>query len=259
MKFILKAITTVAVVVALLLGYLFFYTGGMTRVADDYFEAITAGESNQASTLLSDYVVVDADSINDYLVSHGMHNVQSSSWDSRHFVNNKGSISGEVINGNGTKIPTRVDFFKEAGDWKIYAIEHLNPLASTKRTEPSVQQQENLVIHSMSYFMEAAKNKSMKIFHHHISKFWQSQITVAELDQAFASIYNFKGDHSIFSKIKPTIESGMIDENNLLLITGYFPMNATRITINQKYIYEATSWRLISFSYSTEQVDGGKG
>ena len=51
-----------------------------------------------------------------------MHDVQSSSWDARNIVNSKGSIAGEVINGKGAKIPTRVDFVKVDGDWRIYAI-----------------------------------------------------------------------------------------------------------------------------------------
>ncbi len=256
MKFLFKAIGTVVLLVVFLIGFLYFYTGGMTRVAEDYFAAVAAGEQDQAVTLLSDYITADAASINDYLESNDMHDVVSSSWDSRNFVNSKGSIAGELVNAKGAKIPTRVDFIKEDGDWKIYAIEQKRPKAALKPNEPSIQQQENLVIHSMSYFMEAARNKSMQVFHQHISRFWQSQITVAELDKAFASIYNFTGDFSIFTRIKPIIESGMIDDNNLLVITGFFPMNSSRVVVTQKYIFEATKWQLVFFSYNTEKVEG---
>ncbi len=253
MKFIFKAIATVVVLVVFLFGFLYFYTGGMTRVAEGFFAAVSEGEQEQANSQLSDYVVDDAASIYSYLESNNMNDVQSSSWNARNFVNSKGSIAGEVINGKGAKIPTRVDFVKVDGDWKIYAIALQRPKAALKPTEPTIQKQESLVSQSMSSFMDAAKNKSMLVFHQHISGFWQAQITVAELDEAFASIYNFKGDFSALSKIKPTIESAMIDDDNLLVINGFFPMHTSRIVITQKYIYEATEWQLISFSYNTEK------
>jgi len=181
-----------------------------------------------------------------------MNNVQNSSWHARNFVNNKGSIAGEVTNGEGQSIPTRMDFVKQDDGWKIYAIAKQSPKATLNPTEPTLQQQEYLVSQSMSHFMQAAKQKSMASFHQYIAKFWQTQITVPELDKAFASILNFKGDHALLNNIKPSIESAIIDENNLLVISGFFPLNNARIEIKQKYIYEATSWKLISFSYSNE-------
>lgn len=250
MKFIFKSILTVVAAVVLLLSFLYFYTGGMTRVADDFF----AEEStDQANSFLSSYTVGYSAEIHSYLNNHDMNNIQSTSWHARNFVNNKGSIAGDVSNAQGDSIPTRVDFVKQDGDWKIYAIAVQTPKATLKPNEPDLRQQENLISQSMSRFMQAAQQKSMTTFHQYLSQFWQSQISVAELDKAFASIFKFKGDHNFLDNIKPTLNSAMIDENNLLVINGFFPLNNARIMITQKYIYEATEWRLMSFSYSNEK------
>ena len=258
MKFIFKTVGTVIAAVVLLVGFLYFYTGGMTRVADDFFESLTAEQHGQATALLSDFTIENSGVLYSYLENNDMDYVQDTSWHARNFVNNKGSIAGEVINGKGMSIPTRVDFFKEDGDWKIYAIaKHnsnaQNPKATLVPNEPSVQQQETLVSQSMAYFMQAAEQKSMASFRQHISKFWQAQISVTELDQAFGSIYNYTGDLNFLNGIKPTIETASINEDNLLVIKGFFTLKTSRIMIEQKYIYETTDWKLLSFSYNNEK------
>jgi hypothetical protein len=253
MKFILKAIGTVIGAVVLLFGFLYFYTGGMTHVAEDFFESVSKNELDDANKLLSSYTVNDAESIYSFLVDNNMNQVKSSSWHARNFVNNKGSIAGEVTNTNGESIPTRVDFVKQDGDWKIYAIAKQSPKALLIPNEPTISHIENLVSQSMAVFMDAAKQKSMELFYGYTAGFWQSQTTVADLDKAFGSIYNYQGDYNFLNNIKPTIESAVIDENNLLIIKGYFPLNASRIVISQKYIYEAAAWKLMSFSYSNEK------
>ena len=253
MKFILKAIGTVIGAVVLLIGFVYFYTGEMTDVADDFFESVSKNELEDANNQLSSYTINDAVSVFSYLDDNHMTKVKSTSWHARNFVNNKGSIAGEVVNGNGENIPTRVDFVKQDGDWKIYAIAKQLPKAQLIPNEPTFNQIESLVSQSMTVFMDAAKHKSMAIFYQHTARFWQSQTTVADLDKAFASIYNYQGDYNFLNKLKPNIESAIIDENNLLIINGFYPLASSRLVISQKYIYEATAWKLMSFSYSNEK------
>ncbi len=257
MKFIFKAVGVIVASVVLLFGYLYFYTGGMTRVADDFFASLTSEQHGQATALLSGFIQDDSTNVFSYLESNGMDYVQDTSWHARNFVNNKGSIAGELINGQGISIPTRMDFFKEAGDWKIFAIAKQTPKATLEPAEPSLQKQESLVTQSMANFMSAAQQKSMASFHQQIAKFWQAQISVSELDQAFGSIYNYTGDLNFLNGIKPTIEAASIDQDNLLVIDGFFPLTTSRIMIKQKYIYEATEWKLLSFSYNNEKTNSG--
>lgn len=252
MKFIGKAILVVVGAVVLLVGFVFFATSGMTGVADDFFAAVDEQDYPEAESMLSDYVKADAAQIYSYLYNNQFNQVQSSSWHAREFKNSKGHIAGEVINGDGNSIPARIDFFKEDGDWKIYAIALQKPNAPSKPSAPSNPDQEALVSTSMSVFIDAARAKSMAAFLQHTSQYWQSQTTVADLDQAFGGIYQAKGDLTFLNSIKPVIESAVIDENNLLVISGYFPMNSSRLFFDQKYIYEAISWQLLAFSYKNE-------
>jgi|GEM_PF-3671072 len=245
---------TVVGAVVLMIGYVYFYTGGMTSVADDFLVAVTAEDYNAANQQLSSFTISDAPIIYSYLKKNAMNEVKSTSWHSRNFVNNKGSIAGEVHNKQGVSIPTRMDFVKQDNDWKIYAISKQSPKATLKPSEPTRQQQEQLVSHSMAQFMQAAKLKSMKTFHQFIADIWQSQITVDELDKSFASIYNFKGDYAMFTKIKPVIESATVEEDNILVINGYFPLNTNKIVINHEYIFEASQWQLTAFRYKDAKM-----
>jgi len=67
MKFIFKSIITVVAAIVLLFGFLYFYTGGMTSVAEDFFAAVTAEKPDQANSMLSNYITDDSAYIYGYL------------------------------------------------------------------------------------------------------------------------------------------------------------------------------------------------
>ena len=252
MKFLGKILIGFVGIIALILGSVFLMTGGMPTVADDYLASIKAQDYEKAKSYLSSYVTNDSQSIRQYVQNNSMDDVKESSWSNRAFVNNRGSISGKITNSKQT-INTRIAFIKEAGVWKIYSIQKQTNSTENKVQQPINSQQVELAHQTMKVFMQSASEKSMGKFHGYLSAIWQSQITIEQLDKAFGSALNFKGDYSFLNNIKPVVDSNPINDNGVLTLSGHFATGKTTIYFNQEYLYEGVSWKLLAFEYSNKK------
>jgi hypothetical protein len=241
--------------VALLISVVFFMTAGMPDVANDFFKSVKAKDNNRSQIHLHDFIKEDYLVIIKYLEDNGLNEVVNSSWNSRAFVNNNGNISGEVTTENNEKIKVRMTFIKQSGDWKIYSIQKQSNNEAGGAQIPSSTIQKTLVHEAMKTFMQSAKEKSMKRFHYYVSNLWRSQITVEKLDEIFGSIYQAKSDLSFLDNVTPEIENFSITDNEILVISGYFPTEYLSMYFTQKFIYEGTQWRLFGFEYNAKKPE----
>lgn len=255
MKKFFKVVVFIIGGIALLLAAVFLMTAGMPDVAEDFFDSVNSKDQNRIESYLHEYIKNDSVVIGKYLEDNGMSQIIDSSWSSRAFVNNNGTIIGEVTTASNQIIKTRITFIKAEGDWKIYSIQKQDSNEITGVQAPSITNQKAIAHDAMKTFMLSGKEKSMKRFHNYISKFWRSQITIEQLDEAFGSIYKVKSDLSFLDNITPELENYSITKDGILILTGYFKTDNVTIYFNQKHIYEGTQWKLFGFNYSNKKLN----
>jgi hypothetical protein len=100
----------------------------------------------------------------------------------------------------------------------------------------------------MHDFLISVKQKDMSHSHHTLSQMWQKQISTEELNAVFISIIDSGANWPAVDTLAPELSSdAKIDENGVLSLAGRYP-TTPELNFEMKYIYEATSWKLIGFS-----------
>ncbi|MCF6299980.1 MAG: hypothetical protein L3J52_02510 [Proteobacteria bacterium] len=253
MKFIFKTLIGFIVIIAVIITSVFIMTGGMPDVADEYLESVKSQDHEKANSFLSSYIKNESQSLLQYVQDNSMDNVKSTSWSNRAFVNNNGSIAGKITTNNNETINARMTFVKEDGDWKIYSIQKQTRETANEVEKPANAHQVELAHEAMKIFMLSASEGNMSKFHKYLSAMWQSQTSIDALNQAFKAALQFNGDFTFLDQVKPVVEFNSIIDNDILMLSGSFTTDWTVIYFSQKYLYEATTWKLIGFEYNNKK------
>lgn len=100
----------------------------------------------------------------------------------------------------------------------------------------------NTAIYDLALAINA---RDFTAFHEKISKLWQSQITTDELFNAFKGFSDNNIDLTVLKDIEPVFsQPPSIDDNDILVLDGYYPSEPPIAYFNLKYIYEYPDWKL---------------
>ncbi|WP_299472940.1 hypothetical protein [uncultured Roseibium sp.] len=249
----LKILAGVACVVVLVVAVVFYLTSGITKVGDDFFAAVASGDIDEAyGYLAKDFQAgTDMSQLVAFLASTNMDDASETSWSNRSVTVSTGTLVGTLTSNDGRRIPIEVDLVKENGQWKIYAIhtEASGP-SETAGDLPSEGQQVALVNASIAAFVDSAVAKDMTGFHDHISRLWAGQFSVAQLDEAYASIFTLGPGVQTLKQLAPVFsEPASLSGEGVMEIKGYYPTQPDRFWFGVKYVYEGTGWKLLGFSF----------
>ena len=253
MKKLAKIFVSIVGVIAVGLVAVFYFTSDMVSVADDFFLSARDGDIATAYSLLSDdfQSTTTQSELLAYLEDNRLVNYQEANWQNRSINGGRGELTGSITTASGGVVPISISFVKGAESWKIYSIQ--KP-ASGLQTEsraaqiPAEADQVELVRTTIREFAESINQRSMKNFYDHSSKLWQQQTTVEEFDQAFAEFYNLGADLTVLDGYSPVFDSTpLLNEDGVLVLSGYYQTNPSQFYFEQKYIYEGLGWKLIGF------------
>lgn len=255
MNKLLKIVVGITLVIGMGVGAVFFFTAGMVDTATAFFEAVKKQDIAAAHEYLSEDFRASTDeaALQEFLTNSAILDFKEASWSSREISGGQGELEGAVTTDTGGIVPIKLTFVKEGGEWKIYSIR--KPTAglqvdSSLPEVPGKADQVALIKRSMRDFTVSVERKNMEHFHGTVSKLWQQQITVEELDEVFSVAYDFDWDLTAIQSLQPVVEpvSGLGEHGDLIL-RGYFPTRPDQFHFEQKYIYEGIDWRLYGFSY----------
>ncbi|MBN8430165.1 hypothetical protein JF535_04780 [Microbulbifer salipaludis] len=257
MNKLLKIVLGVVGVVALAISAVFYLTSGMVKVADELFLAASRGDTEKAYSLLSDDFKsgTSQEDLKKYFIANSLNNFKEASWESRSTSGGRGSLKGSITTREGGVIPITLNFVKSDSDWKIYSIQKPSSglQVESELQMPSENEQLNLVTNSMQVFAESVNEKSMKKFHSTFSSMFKMQFTPEKLDEAYGSFYQAGVDLTVLENIEPKINSSAaIDDNGVLVISGYYPTEPSQVKFTQKFAYEGLNWKLIGFNINIE-------
>lgn len=256
MKTFLKVLAGLAVVIVLALGAAFFATSGMTRQAEEFFEAVKADDYTAAWSYLSEDFKAGTteQELVEFLQSGGFADIREVDWGNRSFSGKIGQIQGTIITTEGGAIPVTLVMVKGDDGWRIQRIER--PAAGIRevgasRAVPPESDLIELVRDTTGAFVQAVKERSMQHFYDQISLTWQQQTTVQELDEIFGNAFDFTGDLGVLDTLIPSFDTEpAINQDGVLVVTGHYPTDPQTYFFEYKYVREGLSWKLLGFSYS---------
>ncbi|WP_295446201.1 hypothetical protein [uncultured Thiodictyon sp.] len=268
MKTWVKVVLGIVAVIGVAIGAVFYLTAGMVDTADGFFTAVKQDDMTKARTYLAETFKARTDekTLKEFLAKSALTKFKEASWGNRQISGGRGELEGTVTTETGGTIPIKLTLVKENDTWKIFQLEKPAAGLQTENASPSAPQQAGtskltgapsvpekagaiaLVKQSLHDFIVSADKKSMEHFRDSISSLWRKQVTTAQLDEAFKPLTESGADWSVLENFDPIFSSdGAIDEDGVLLLTGYYATKPSQVSFKQKFIREGDTWKLIGF------------
>jgi hypothetical protein len=145
--------------------------------------------------------------------------------------------------------PSRVRFqlayTYEHPSWKLINIE----IKVGDKVVPSGEELRKLAAATLLEFDRAVKAKDFTAFHKTVSTPLQQQKTSAQLKDAFQAFVDQQIDLSAIKEMQPIFdEPPGLNEQETLVLKGHYPSQPARVRFQLAYVYEQTSWKLISIN-----------
>ena len=159
-----------------------------------------------------------------------------------------------VIQGHYDTHPSAVQFrlkyVNEKSAWKLVGIKvDVKPTGAPRGQVPSEREARALALESLLAFNRAVQAKNFTTFHKQIADVWRKQITAAELRKAFAPFIEQAVDISPIADLQPVFDPAPgFDEDELLLLKGYYPTRPNKVHFKLRYIQEADAWQLVNIA-----------
>lgn len=120
---------------------------------------------------------------------------------------------------------------------------------------PSKEELKRMSEDSLLEFGEAVKNKDFSDFYDDIADLWQKQTTAKKLLEAFKTFTDQNIDLTdAIRGLEPLFSSTKIDpDNDVLIISGFYPTKPNRIIFDLKYLQEEGDWKLVGINVNLKE------
>ena len=159
-----------------------------------------------------------------------------------------------VVQGHYPTRPSAVQFrlkyVNEKSAWKLVGIKvDVKPTSEPGGKIPNAREARALALESLLAFNRAVQAKNFTTFHKQIATVWQKQITPAQLRNAFSDFVDQKVDIGSIADLQPVFEPDPgFDEDEFLLLKGYYPTKPNKVRFKLRYIQEEGAWQLINIA-----------
>ncbi|MDQ8022332.1 MAG: hypothetical protein REI94_10865 [Moraxellaceae bacterium] len=254
MKPWMKISLIVTGIASLAAGAGLYFTAGLATTADEFFAAARRQDMPQARALLAHELrsKLDDDSLRALLRAQDMADVADTGWSSRAVEGSRGELVGTLESARGHSIPVRITLVKEESQWRIQHIGR-DPAgigataAAPQAPLPGERASEEMVKLAIHEFTVSTSERSMARFHRNISRTWQGQYSVAQLDEAYRPLFE-AGDLTVLNHHQPQIGAPRVDERGVLVLAGHYGLAKNRVDFEQRYVMEDGQWKLLAFA-----------
>jgi hypothetical protein len=250
----LIAIGAVVGAVVLIVALVFGLTSGVVKGADEFLALLGGGRMAEAYQSASPSLrAQQSQEVFDKTVKDlGLTDFASASWSNREMNNDRGHVEGTVTTKSHGSIPLRIDLMKEGGNWKVYSLSAPKAGASVaggSRAVPPEAELKTLALESLLAFNKAVQAKSFAEFHQGISILWQKQVTPEKLTEIFRAFIEQEIDIATVRNMTPAFEPPpSIDSNGVLVVSGSYPTEPSKLKFTLKYVDENSAWKLVGIN-----------
>lgn len=271
MKTVFKVLGGIVIVIVAIVVLAFVLTNGVADSADKFFSLIKENKTKEAydSTAKEFQAATTYDQFTAFLSGSSMNKYVSGTWTSRSVENNQGTLQGSINTSDKGVIPIEIKVVNEDGKWKILNMRPvsggLQPTTSTTATPsaspttktalafPTDAEVTQLTGTSMSDFGAAVNAGDFTAFYNSIAELWKSQTTPEELKKVFQPFIDKKVDLSFVATATPVFsQKPALDEQNVLVTTGYYPTKDFNVNFELKYVYEYPAWKLVGIDVNVK-------
>ena len=159
-----------------------------------------------------------------------------------------------VVQGHYPSRPSSVQFrlkyVSEKSQWRLVGIKvDVKPSSEPGGKVPSQREARALALESLLAFNRAVQAKNFTTFHKQIATVWQKQITPAQLRKAFAPFVEQGVDLGLIADLQPVFDPAPgFDEDEFLLLKGYYPTKPNKVFFKLRYILEEGAWQLVNIA-----------
>ena len=171
---------------------------------------------------------------------------------------------GESNGGSERKRALVVTMNYESGGWRTFSIRTPRSLQTgiaanlfgsvgktasfvegVDRPVPDDKTARALALEALLLFNDALQKKSFADFYTEVSKTWQKQLTVGQLNRAFQPFIEHEVNLAGIAKVEPIFETApIVTSDGILVLTGYYPTERYRVIFTVRFIYELPRWKL---------------
>jgi hypothetical protein len=143
--------------------------------------------------------------------------------------------------------PSAVNFIlkykKEGPDWKLVGIEvNVTPSRPTLPAEETLKEMVNATMLDLAI---AIKAKDFRGFYKKTAALWKEQTTPEDLAKNFRSFTDKNLDLTVLQNLEPVFaKAPALDENDWIIIEGYYPSKPSRAYFTMKFLSEDGVWKL---------------
>ena len=187
----------------------------------------------------------------------------SCNWLNEEITAQEAKLTGELLAGNGTRVPVRITLIREGRAWKVFAL--YTPDQRGKREEdpfsllgkggsfnssanhdlPSPRNLQKLTLRSLQLLDTAVQQNNFEEFYSNVSLTWQNQLTLTQLREAFQPFIDSKANFDGIEKLQPVFDvPPEINTDGILSLEGHYNTQPHRITFSLRFIYEFPNWKL---------------
>ena len=197
----------------------------------------------------------------------------SASWEQPEMDRNSAKIRGEITTKSGRKVPVVVTLTEESGNWRVYSIKSPRSLetgssvnlfgtigrttaftSNIDRPLPDEAALKKLTLESLLMFNDAVKQKSFAEFYEKVSRTWQQQLTLGQLQRAFQPFIDKEVDISGINGVDVVFDPPpQVSTDGLLVITGTYPTTPYRVAFSLKFLYELPTWKLFGIDINLQK------
>lgn len=130
-----------------------------------------------------------------------------------------------------------------------FAVDEPNDKTTASKDNADVPSQDEIVpvaTKTIKEFDAAVQQGDFSEFYSNVSETWQSQITAADLDKAFAPLAGQKNDYKLKAGAPVTVSSNPALKDNVLEVNGgYQNVKGKTIPFRLRYVKEDSDWKLL--------------
>ncbi len=240
----------------LLFSWVFAVTGEAAQAADRFFQLVAEGKVAEAyqSSASALRAQQDLDTFTAGVKRLGLTECASTSWPSRHVVNNVATLEGSMTTRQGGTVPLKVVLTREGDAWRVTSVTGPAGVGAggVKRPVPPEDRLRGLTTATLLDFNKALGAKDFTAFHGKSSRQLRQQIAPARFLKEFQQFLDKKIDLAGIKDVQPVFEPApFVDDEGVLTLSGFYPTQPVRVQFRLRYVYEDPDWKLLGINVKT--------
>jgi hypothetical protein len=243
------------VVIAAIVGIVFYATSGITRTADEFFAKAHSGDMAAAYAMTSAELhnTADPEKLASFIKANRFDKVARTSWSNRAIENGVGTLDGSVTLDDSGVIPLHMQLVSEGGDWKISLIKLAEAGVSGRARRgdvPADSEVANLVRFHTGVFLDGVRENDIAYF----KQFWVDDVSEAELKNLVAVMRQAPDAADALRDARPVVEQAQPLEDGGFQAVGYLESAPYRYDYTYQFVRDGKDWKLRSFDYKLRKA-----